>query len=148
MSQHSPDYLSLSNLKKLSDDNRTRWESKTPERAPRSTRTCGPLFKGRFVQGPIPLDWLQRAARLPGRSPLAVALAIFYKFGLQKRAPDPIVVTNVLAEEFGVDRKGKYSALKALEEAGLIRVERRLGKSPRVSLLGVEMEATPSSKAG
>jgi hypothetical protein len=148
MSQHSPDYLSLSYLKKLSDDSRARWESKTPGRAPRSTRTCRPIAKGRFIKGPIYLNWLLRAARLPGRAPVLIALALLYKSGVQQDDSIPIKVTNPLAEEFGVARKRKYTALKALEKAGLIRVEQGVKKSPKVTILKVETEATPSSKAG
>ena len=36
-----------------------------------------------FIKGPLPLDWMQRAARLPGKT-LQVALALWYLAGLQK----------------------------------------------------------------
>jgi DNA-binding transcriptional ArsR family regulator len=46
----------------------------------------------------------------------------------------PVAVTNAGLAAWGVDRRTKYRTLEKLENAGLIRVERRGKSSPLVSL--------------
>jgi DNA-binding transcriptional ArsR family regulator len=46
----------------------------------------------------------------------------------------PVALTNAGLSVWGVDRRTKYRALKKLESAGLIRVERRGKSSALVSL--------------
>ena len=82
--------------------------------------------------GHVPLNWFSAAARLPGRS-LHAALAVWVLAG-QSRS-EQVGFTNVIAERFGLDRNSKYRALDWLEQAGLVRVERKLGRSPLVTLL-------------
>jgi DNA-binding transcriptional regulator YhcF (GntR family) len=45
------------------------------------------------------------------------------------------VLTNALAMAEGVSRRTKWNALIELERLGLVRVERRSRKSPRLHLL-------------
>lgn len=97
----------------------------------------------KFLKGPIPLDWLSTAARLPGKS-LHVAIAIWFTASLAKSATVPL--SNVAGLPFGLDRNAKYRALEWLEEAGLICVERRLGRSPVVTVL--ELKVGPTDDAG
>jgi hypothetical protein len=85
-----------------------------------------------FIRGPIPLDWLSRAAMLPGRS-LHVAMALWFMAGLKKTRIVPI--SNVTGLQFGLDRNAKYRALEWLEQADLISVERRTGRAPIVTIL-------------
>ena len=87
----------------------------------------------RFLKGPIPMDWLSTAARLPGKS-LHVAIAVWFTASLNKSATVPL--SNLAGLPFGLDRNAKYRALAWLEEAGLIEVERKLGRAPIVTLLG------------
>jgi hypothetical protein len=84
------------------------------------------------LRGPIPLDWLSRAAALPGRS-LHVAIAVWFMAGLKKTAVVP--VSNITGLQFGLDRNAKYRALEWLENASLISVERRAGRAPIVTIL-------------
>jgi hypothetical protein len=91
-----------------------------------------PKHKGMFIRGPIPLDWLSRAAMLPGRS-LHVAMALWFMAGLKKTRIVPI--SNVTGLQFGLDRNAKYRALEWLEQADLISVERRTGRAPIVTIL-------------
>ena len=44
-----------------------------------------------------------------------------------------VLVSNKLAAEMGLGRETKRRALAALEAAGLVRVDRKRGRSPRVS---------------
>ena len=101
----------------------------TPQRLPR------PKAGEKFLRGPIPLSWLSVAAQLPGKS-LHVAIAIWLMASLAKSAIVPL--SNAAALPFGLDRNAKYRALEWLEEAGLISVERKAGRSPVVTVLEVE----------
>ena len=86
----------------------------------------------RFLRGPIPWPWLEAAARLPGKA-LPVALALRYRAGLERK--DSVTLPAGLLTAMGVDRFAKARALAALERAGLIKVERRPGRGPVVTLV-------------
>jgi hypothetical protein len=86
------------------------------------------------LRGPIPLAWLTAAAKLPGKAPLAVALAIRFEEGRRGKAGS-IKVTNPLVAKLGVSRKSKYAALQALQKAGLIAVDQEPRKAPTVTVL-------------
>ena len=94
------------------------------------------IAKGeRFLRGPIPLNWLSAAAALPGRS-LHVGVALWLEAGLRNSAVVPL--SNISGRHFGLDRNAKYRALAWLENAGLITVERKLGRAPIVTILHPE----------
>src|SRR5262245_64613619 len=79
---------------------------------------------GKFLRGPIPLSWLGPVLCLPGQKVLAVALAIWFVAGLQRKR-EGLKLTSATLHDFGVkDRSAKYRALNTLEQAGLIRVGR------------------------
>lgn len=94
-------------------------------------------YGGRFIKGPIPLDWIGRAACLPGKT-LHVALALQYLAGLQK-AQTVKLGAKALAV-LGVARDAKYEALARLEDAGLITVQQLKGRTPTVTMLVVPRE--------
>jgi hypothetical protein len=94
-----------------------------------------PKVGEKFLEGPIPLDWLSTAAQLPGKS-LHLAIAIWAIASLAKSAR--VSIGNVAVQPFGLDRNAKYRALQWLEEASLIRVQRKPGQSPIVTLLELE----------
>jgi hypothetical protein len=89
--------------------------------------------RGEFLKGPIPLDWLGTAAKLPGKAPLATALAIMFEVG-RRRSPE-ITLTTAILQRFGVGRKAKYRALKHLQSAGLIAVHQKPRRNPVVTIL-------------
>jgi hypothetical protein len=67
---------------------------------------------------------------------LATLLALWYlRFTRHK---NPVELPNTYLKEWGITRRGKYKALKTLEDAGLVQVEYRENKSPRVTLLWSE----------
>lgn len=103
-----------------------------------------PKIQGEFLKGPIPLAWLGRAAKLPGKASLATALAIMFEVG--RRRSQEIILTTAILKRFGVNRKAKYRALKLLEKTGLISVVRRPRKNPLVSVLVVEDGTTVDSE--
>ncbi len=90
-------------------------------------------IKGEFLKGPIPLGWLACAAKLSGKAPLAVALAIWFQAG-QRRSKE-VPLTTAVIERFGIDRKAKYRGLSALEKVGLVRVRRKPWRNPVVTIL-------------
>jgi hypothetical protein len=104
-------------------------------RQPAPSRKKLPRHRGgeQFLCGPIPCDWLARAARLPGKA-LAVGVALWFKAGLSKRNA-MVRLTGKLMEQFGIGRYAQYRGLKALEAAGLVSVERRRGCAPMVTIL-------------
>lgn len=109
---------------RLTTSSNTRLETKTKRK--RNTQP--------FLKGPIPLPWLLRAATLPGKAPLLMALALFYLSGLRK-TKQGIRLTGKQLEKFGVKRRTSYNALTKLETAGLVSVKRKVGRSPVVDIL-------------
>ena len=85
-----------------------------------------------FLKGPVPLPWLQRAAKLPGRT-LDLSIALWYRIGVEKTLT--VTLTSALLKEFGVDASAKARALVQLEQAGLVRVQRKARRNPIVTVL-------------
>ncbi len=85
-----------------------------------------------FLKGPIPLDWLEIAARLPGRS-LHVGISLWFLGGMHRSRV--IALSNHTSRRFGLDRNSKYRGLEWLERAGLICVQRKMGRAPIVTIL-------------
>jgi DNA-binding transcriptional ArsR family regulator len=77
-------------------------------------------------------NWLVRAAHLPGRT-LHLAVVLHLLAVGQRTAK--VELGNIATLEFGLDRSAKYRTLAWLEKAGLVRVERRRGRPPIVTLL-------------
>lgn len=77
---------------------------------------------GRFIRGPIPLCWIQRAATLP-RCGLMVALAIAFCRGLEKSNSFRLCPARL--RELHVTRSSAARGVAALEAAGLIQVKER-----------------------
>src|SRR5688572_11330446 len=86
----------------------------------------------RFLKGPIPWNWLSKAARQPGRA-LHVAVSIWFWSGILKTKTFKFSVSKM--SELGLDRYAGYRGLNALESAGLISVDGSRGRSPIVTIL-------------
>ena len=91
-----------------------------------------PPVQGKFIAGPIDVLWVIQASRL-GVKALLVGLALWHIKKL--RQADTFTVSNLMLQEWGVQPDAKSRALRALERAGLIRVERRGKRSPHVTLV-------------
>jgi hypothetical protein len=89
--------------------------------------------RGKFIR-PLPWDWISRAAQLSG-SALRVALLLVWQAGVQRRSTDLTIPTDALLE-FRVNRRGYYCALRKLETARLVTVERRPGRKARLTIVG------------
>lgn len=82
--------------------------------------------KGMFIKGPIPLDWITKAACLPGKT-MNTALALWFLNGLF--LGKSFKFTRSTYKKFGVSRFAVSKHLKDLEESGLITVERAPGRA-------------------
>jgi len=87
----------------------------------------------RFLRGPIPLDWLIAAGRLPGRS-LHVGMVVWFQAGRQRKG-EVGFSARLPSELFGMDRSTATRALRDLESAGLVKITWAPGRAPRVRLL-------------
>ncbi len=86
----------------------------------------------KFLKGPVPLAWLAHAGQLPGKS-LHVGIVLWFFAGLKHTRT--VALPSATLALFSVNRNAKYRALKALQQANLIEVERHPGSNPRVTLL-------------
>ncbi len=93
----------------------------------------------RFLKGPIPWDWLARAAALPGKA-LHVGLAVWQRAGIERTGTVRISMTRL--RPMGLSRSSACRGLTALERAELVTVERHKGRAPIVTL------AAPRSLTG
>ena len=107
-----------------------------PERT-RSGRGASPA-PGKFIMGPIDVPWVRQAAQL-GVTALLVGLALWHLKGL--RSANTFIVSNLMVREWGIQPDAKTRALRKLEKAGLISIERRGKRSPLVSLI-INVNAT------
>ena len=105
------------------------WNSATHEYMP-AAPVAG-VKPASFIKGPLPLDWMQQAARQPGKT-LQVALALWYLAGLQKSRT--VKLASKPLEAMGVSRDAKYDALARLVSAGLVAVDQKPGQAPIVTL--------------
>lgn len=80
----------------------------------------------------VPLTLFDRACRMPRKS-LAVFL-LFWRLA-KMSGSDTAKLSNARLREHGITRKEKATALRHLEAAGLVAVQRAPRKSPLVRLL-------------
>jgi DNA-binding MarR family transcriptional regulator len=83
-----------------------------------------------FVQFPLP--WVERLAGSSSAGTYRVALHLLYRHW--KNGGQPFSLGNQTLEKEGVDRYAKWRALDELEQLGLISIERRPRRSPRITV--------------
>jgi hypothetical protein len=98
-----------------------------------------------FLKGPIPMTWLNSAAKLPGKT-LNVGLAIWWLAGMSKNTS--FKITGKALDQLGVSRDAASDALKRLEEHGLILVKRSPGQRPTVQIVPVAQDVTKRENTG
>ena len=86
----------------------------------------------KFVLGPIPWNWLTAAGRLPGKT-AHVALALWFAAGVSRSRTFPVPMRRL--QEIGVTRQAAYRCLQAMEDAGLVALERGSGRRAVVTIL-------------
>jgi hypothetical protein len=85
---------------------------------------------GHFVK--VPWAWIERLAPTHSAATYRVAHHVLYQHWKQRG--QPIRVANGVLRMEGVPRTSKWRALLELERLGLISIERRLRKSPLVTV--------------
>jgi DNA-binding transcriptional ArsR family regulator len=80
----------------------------------------------RFLKGPIPWNWLQSAAGLPGRA-LHIGVLLWQKAGCEKSGKIKFCLAH--AKDLGLSPSAARRSLSALEKAGLVTVSRPVGRS-------------------
>lgn len=96
--------------------------------------------RGRFIRGPIPLDWIATACNLPGKAG-TVGLALWFWSGLAKS--DTVRISHADLRKLGVSRHAANRALHALERAQLVTVMRKPGRCP-VATISLEIRRCES----
>jgi hypothetical protein len=99
------------------------------------SRPPKPKKLGKFLKGPVPLDWLTKAGKQPGKA-LHVANVLWYLAGLKKTTT--VSLSSKVLRSFGVKRNAGYRGLENLENVGLVSVERHTGRFSVVTILDVE----------
>jgi DNA-binding transcriptional ArsR family regulator len=102
---------------------------------PREPAMASPATRHRskFVKGPLPMGWIGAAVRCGDSRALPALLALKAKVDAT-REPWVKPPTTIL-QALGIERMARSRAISALERAGLIRVRRRRGRPPLVSLV-------------
>ena len=90
--------------------------------------------KGRFLKGPISMDWLERVGQCPGKA-MQVAIAIWHMVGMTGERT--IKIPKAVLQKLGVNRYALHRALPAMEKAGVISVVKRSGASPEITVLAL-----------
>ena len=91
----------------------------------------------RFLKGPIPWAWLDRAGRLPGKA-LAVGLVLWQLAGMTRKRTIRVCLSSL--RSLGLNEDSARRGIKVLERANLIEVRSRPGRGLDVILLEVRDE--------
>ena len=86
--------------------------------------------RGHFVR--VPWTWIARLAKARYTATYRVALHILYRHW--KNRGEPFTLSNGMVAMEGVSRWQKWRALRELEQLGLITIERRKRKTPRITV--------------
>ena len=99
---------------------------------PATRRDPSARNNNRFLKGPIPLNWLIKAAPLNGKA-LEIGVVIWHLKGLKRK--NTVKLNGKLLREFKISRSTLYRGLDQMEKAGLISIQRQIGRSPMVTIL-------------
>lgn len=98
-------------------------------------RTLTPLQPGSlFVKGPIPMNWISAAARLPGKS-LHVAMAFAWLAGM--KGPVGLKMSRRALSLFNVSEDAYRDALNRLCDSGLLIVKKLPGQRAVVQIVQI-----------
>jgi hypothetical protein len=81
----------------------------------------------------LPLSWAAEASTATNCQKAMVWLWLVHR--MRKTKTNTVTMANGALAKYGISRRVKSSALRQLEEAGLITVERRPRKTPVVTVL-------------
>jgi hypothetical protein len=88
-----------------------------------------------FLKGPVPIQWLIQAAVLKGKC-LHLGVVLWLLAGL--RGSSTFKLEHKWLVKFGISRWAVSSNLKKLEQADLIRLNCKPGRSPVITILRPE----------
>ncbi len=88
-----------------------------------------------FLRGPVPMDWLSKAAELPGKT-LNVALAIWWLQGMTQSESFKLTRKSLIL--INIKRNAASISLKHLEGAGLIKIQKKIGQRPVISIIDLQ----------
>jgi hypothetical protein len=88
--------------------------------------------KAQFIKGPLLLDDIAKVALLPGHCLIVYLLARYRADVTRKKV---VSVPEPLRRRMEVSRYSYYRAVEHLAEAGLVTVDRRRGRSLRLTLV-------------
>jgi hypothetical protein len=80
----------------------------------------------------VPCTWIERLAKTPSANVYRVALHLLHQHW--KNNCQPFLLANGMLVIDGVTRFAKYRALDELEQLGLISVEKRTKRSPKITV--------------
>jgi hypothetical protein len=86
----------------------------------------------------MPWFWVERLRRT--KRIVTHQLAYFVVYEFWKNGGRPIVLSNLIAAAEGIAPRSKTNALADLKSVGLIKLERRPRRSPRVKVLHVKVD--------
>ena len=86
----------------------------------------------RFLKGPIPLDWLTAAARLPGKA-INVGIALWWLAGMSKTGVLKLTRQSQLA--LNTSKDAERDGLRRLQQAGLIELTAHPGQRHSVRII-------------
>jgi hypothetical protein len=90
------------------------------ELPPVPTRKQASPRRDPFLRGPVPLEWLARACKLP-KSAVAVGLALWFLRGV-RGTHGPVKVTSAVRRVMQLTNEQARRGVHALSGAGLVRV--------------------------
>jgi hypothetical protein len=106
---------------------------------PRSPVTCTGVkrrrIKGRFLKGPIPWSWVGRAMKLRGKA-FHIGIILWQEAGYRKSRSVNLRMSAV--DKVGFSRRTAKRALRELEAADLVKIDRKPGQLLQVEILEVE----------
>jgi hypothetical protein len=80
----------------------------------------------------VPWTWVERLAKARFTATYRVTLHVLYRHW--KGGGEPFTLSNGAVAMEGVGRRAKWRGLRELEQLGLITIERRKRKSPRIAV--------------
>jgi hypothetical protein len=110
------------------DLSRLRIEAEQFQSQAKPPRHKSKKWQRRYVQ--VPWSWVERLQSAKRISTYRLALLLLYEGW--KNGGKPVALSNVLAAEVGLSRQTKWLGLVELERVGLVKIERRKGRAPRL----------------
>ena len=90
----------------------------------------------KFIKGPIPFNWIIKAGKLPGKT-LHLAIQMWFLVGVLKNKTIRVNLSKI-SRELRISRMTLIKSMKALENAGLITVQRIPGQKSIVTINDIE----------